>query len=121
MTNILLPAQLNPISRRKDHSVKLSFETRELTPSEIISLMTLEGDEMWILLSHQSENLTPTSVPNTKPELGIKSHTERLRDVIFIWYKQSVEKNLFVGDFESFYRAKMESIIGSIKENKLHD
>ena len=120
MSNIILPAQLNPISRRKDRSVKLSFETRELQPAELMSLMALEGDEMWILLSHQSENLTPTSVPNTKPELGIKSVSERQRDVLFVWYRQSVADQLFVGDFESFYKAKMEAIIDGIK-SKLHD
>lgn len=120
MTNIILPAQLNPISRRKDHSVKLSFETRELAPGELLSLMALEGDEMWIMLSHQSENLTPESLPNTKPELGIKSSSERMRDVIFVWYKQSVADKMFVGDFESFYKAKMEAIIEGIK-TKLHD
>lgn len=120
MTNIILPVQLNPISRRKDRSVKLSLETRELTPSEILALMALEGAEMWVLLSHQSENLTPESVPNTKPELGIKSRSERLRDVIFVWYKQSVESQVFVGDFETFLNQKLDSIIDGVK-TKLHD
>lgn len=120
MTNIILPVQLNPISRRKDRSVKLSLETRELQPSEILALMALEGAEMWAMLSHQSENLTHESLPNAKPELGIKSRSERLRDVIFIWYKQSVKEQTFVGDFETFYNIKFDSIIDGVK-TKLHD
>lgn len=117
---ITLPVQLNPISRRKDRSVKLSFETRELQPSEILSLMTFEGSEMWLLLASVEAEMVPTDVPNTKPELGIKSRSERLRDVIFVWFKQCVADQTFIGDFETFYTQKLESIINGIK-TKLHD
>lgn len=120
MSKIILPVQLNPISRRKDRSVKLSFETRELQPSEVLALMALEGAEMWILMSHQSENLDQEALPNSKPELGIKSRSERLRDVIFVWYKQCVADQTFVGDFETFYNMKLETIIDGVK-TKLHD
>ncbi len=120
MSKIILPVQLNPISRRKDRSVKLSFETRELQPSEVLSLMALEGAEMWILMSHQSENLDQEALPNSKPELGIKSHSERLRDVIFVLYKQHTQDQKFVGDFETFYKARLDNFIDVIK-TKLHD
>lgn len=120
MTNIILPVQLNPISRRKDRSVKLSLETRELQPAEILALMALEGAEMWVMLSHQSENLVLGSVPNAKPELGIKSRSERLKNAIFVWYKQSVENQTFIGDFETFLNLKLDSIIDGVK-TKLHD
>jgi hypothetical protein len=115
-----LPVQLNPISRRKDRSVKLSFETRELTPSELISLMSFEGAEMWLLLASVEAEIAPESVPNTKPELGIKSRTERLRDILFVWFKQSVADQTFVGDFETFLNLKLDSIIDGVK-TKLHD
>lgn len=117
---VLLPVQLNPISRRKDRSVKLSFETRELTPSEILSLMTFEGAEMWLLLASVEAEIAPESVPNVKPELGIKSRQERLRDVMYIWYKQSVADQSFLGDFETFYNIKFDTIIDGVK-SKLHN
>ena len=117
---ITLPVQLNPISRRKDRSVKLSFETREQQPSEILSLMSFEGAEMWLLLASVEAEIAPESVPNAKPELGIKSRQERLRDVIFIWYKQSIADQTFLGNFETFYNIKFDSIIDGVK-TKLHD
>ena len=110
-----LPVQLNPISRRKDRSVKLSFETRELRPDEILSLMTFEGSEMWLLLASQEAEIDDRELPNTKPELGIKSRSERLRDVIFVWFKQCVADQTFIGDFETFYNQKLESIIDGVK------
>ena len=112
---IILPVQLNPISRRKDRSVKLSFETRELQPSEILSLMTFEGSEMWLLLASQEAEIDDSEVPAHKPELGTKSRSERLRDVIYVWYKQSVEAQNFVGDFETFLNVKLDSIIDGVK------
>lgn len=117
---ITLPVQLNPVSRRKDRSVKLSFETRELQPSEILSLMSFEGAEMWLMLASVEAEIDHSTVPNTKPELGIKSRQERLRDVIFVWYKQSVAEQTFLGDFETFYNIKFDSIIDGVK-TKLHD
>ena len=63
-----LPVQLNPVSRRKDRSVKLSFETRELKPSEILSLMSFEGAEMWLLLSSVESEGDHSDVPLHKPE-----------------------------------------------------
>lgn len=110
-----LPVQLNPVSRRKDRSVKLSFETRELQPGEILSLMSFEGAEMWLLLSSVGPNFDHSDVPLHKPELGTKSRSERLRDVLFVWYKQSVEEQTFIGDFETFLNLKLDAIIDGVK------
>ena len=117
---ITLPVQLNPISRRKDRSVKLSFETRELQPSEILTLMSMEGEEGWLLFASQEAEIDLGDVPTSKAEIGIKSNSERLRDVIFVWYKQSTADQTFVGSFENFYKGKLETIIEGVK-TKLHD
>ena len=120
MTLIKLPVCLNPISRRKDRSVKLSYETRELSPSETLTLMSLEGNEGWLLFSSQESEIDIDEVPNTKAEIGTKTPSERLRSVLFVWWKQSVADQSFVGDFESFYKLKIEKIIEGVK-SKLHD
>jgi hypothetical protein len=112
---IKLPAQLNPISRRKDRSVKLSFETRELTPSETMTLMSLEGVEGWLVYAPNDSDIDDSDVPNAKAEVGIKSASERLRAVIFIWFKQETEKGSYVGLFDTFLKEKMEKIIEGVK------
>lgn len=114
---IILPASLNPISRRKDKSVKLSLETRELSHEELLTLMSLEGAEMWLCLAPNENEI---EIPEENAEVDEKSVSERLRNILFVWFKQDIEAGKFVGLFETFRKNKMESIIEGIK-TKLHD
>ncbi len=120
MSVIKLPVQLNPISRRKDRSVKLSYETRELSPEETLTLMSMEGAEGWLLFSSQEAEIDLGDVPNDKAEIGTKTHSERLRSVLYVWYKQSIADLSFIGEFDAFYKAKLEKIIEGVK-SKLND
>lgn len=119
MTKIILPVQLNPISRRKDKSVKLSFETRELGQDEILTLMALEGGEMWLCMSPEENE---ANVPDNMGavELGDKTPSERLRSVLFVWYKQETDAGRYVGIFDNFRKEKMEKFIEGVK-SKLVD
>lgn len=120
MSIIKLPVSLNPISRRKDRSVKLSYETRELSPEETLTLMSMEGSEGWLLFASQEQEIDLGDVPNEKAEVGSKTASERLRSTLYVWWKQSTEDLSFVGDFDTFYKVKLESIISGVK-TKLHD
>lgn len=112
MTKVILPAVLNPISRRKDKSVKLSFETRELASSETLALMALEGSEMWLCLAPNQEQI---EIPEESAHVDEKSPSERLKSVLFVWYKQEVDAKRYVGLFENFRRERMEKIIEGVK------
>lgn len=117
---LILPAQISAPRFHKDGSVALAFETRELTAEEIQFILGCRNSEGWLLYSHQTSEFDDSDVPTIKPNLDLKSHSERLKDVIFVWYKQAVESQQFVGLFETFYKEKMESIIAGVK-TKLHD
>ena len=118
---ITLPVQLNPISRRKDRSVKLSYETRELTPSETMSLMALKGAEGWLVFSPTEEESLNADIPTTKPELGQKTPSERLRGIIYVHYKQAVEDGKYIGLADTFYQEQMTKIIEGYKLKNLHE
>lgn len=109
---ITLPVSLNPISRRKDKSVKLSFETRELDATETMTLMALEGDEMWMCLAPNEHEMV---IPEEQAEVGEKTTSERLRNVLFVWYKKLIDENKYVGTFQSFKDEKYEKFIEMIK------
>lgn len=118
-TKIILPVQLNPISRRADKSVKLSFITRELTPEEILTAMSLEGSEMWLCLApEQSEANVPENMGAV--EIGQKTAGQRMRSVMFILYKQDTENQKYVGTFDNYYNEKMEKLIQLLKD-KIED
>lgn len=119
MNKIILPAVLKPISRRADKSVKLSLDTRELSPEEILTLMAMEGSEMWLCLAPNAEGIED-EIPEKNAELDEKSPSERLRNVLFVWYKQETEAGKFIGIFEQFRKEKMEKIIEGVKSKLLN-
>lgn len=118
---LTLPASLNPISRRKDRSVKLSFETRELTPSETLALMAMEGAEGWLVYAPSEGEIKNEDIPNEKPELGQKTPSERLRARIYVHYMQAVEDGLYIGIADNFYKEQMEKIIEGYSKKNLHE
>lgn len=118
---IKLPAILNPISRRKDKSVKLSFETREMSPQEIMTLLAMEGSEGHLLYAPNTENLDDSDVPNVKAVVDTKSPSERLMAVIFVHFKQATKEAKYVGIFDAFYKEQMDRIIEGYKIKNLHE
>lgn len=118
---LTLPAILQPISRRKDKSVCLKFDTRELSPEEIMQLLPLEGSEGWLVYAPNEAEIDVEQAFYTKAEVGIKSASERLRAVIFVHFKQAVEDGKYVGLADNFYREQMEKIIEGYKSKNLHE
>ena len=110
---IKLPAQLNPISRRKDKSVKLSYETRELTPSETMTLMSMEGEEGHLLFS--TNDIKEEEIPKGNAELGSKTQSERMKAVLYKLYLQDTTDLKFIGDFPAYYKNKTEMVIEKYK------
>lgn len=109
---IVLPAQINPPRLRKDGSASLSFDTRELTAEEIFTIMSLRHNEGWLCFAPNENEM---EIPDTPAELDEKSASERLKAVIYVWYKQEIEKGKFVGLFDTFRKEKMEKIIEGVK------
>lgn len=97
---------------RKDGSASLSFDTRELTAEEIFTIMSLRHSEGWLCFAPNENEI---EIPEERVELDEKSPSERLRAVLFVWYKQETEKGKFVGLFDTFKKEKMEKIIETIK------
>lgn len=111
---IKLPVQLNPISRRKDRSVKLSFETRELQPSEIIMLMSMEQEEGWLLFS-SNDDIKDSEIPEVNAELETKTQSQRMKAVLYKLYLQDTKNQKYVGTFENYYKIKTEMVIEKYK------
>lgn len=112
MTKILLPATINPPRLRKDGSASVSFDTRELDASEIFTIMALRHGEGWLVFAPNKDDI---EVPEESAEVDEKSPSERLRSVLFVWYKQETESGKFIGLFDTFRKEKMEKIIEGVK------
>ncbi len=77
-----------------------------------MTLIKLEGGEGWLAYAPNESEL---EVPEERASVEVKSESERLRAVLFVWYKQELDANNYVGLFENFKKEKMEKIIEMVK------
>ena len=100
---------LTSAATRADGSLGLRFATPELKADEKTVLFELQGQELKVLLAPKNG---VTAVAEVKQEFDRKTPGQRLRAAIFVWW-QTLEQP---GDFDDFYRQKMEVLISYVKE-----
>lgn len=101
--------EVTGVASRKDGSVRVSFETAELRPSEKGSVMDFHGKACCVaILPHKDAEAELIVV---KTEKGTRSPSQRLHSALFVLWKQGGEQ----GDFDSWYKRRMEEIIDGIK------
>jgi hypothetical protein len=112
---LLIPALLTTFRSLKDKTIKLEFETNELSPEQITGLaqnlqafgyLAFKKDEF------KTEQLMIIDELKAEYEDRSKTPSRRLRDVLFVAWKQSPEG---YEDFESYYRYKMNLFIEHVK------
>lgn len=106
---IKLPAYLIGYNRKADRSCSVRFETQELSTLDLIELDKHYQAFGWLLF--QENPISDANIPKEPAIDGDKTPAERLRAVLFILWKQRGEN----GDFEAFYRLKMDKIIFHLK------
>lgn len=109
-----LAAALSKAETRVDGSVKLVFDTRELSGESIATLFSLARQEGWLLFATQDEALDEADIPDEKPDtmLQTKTQAQRIRAVLFKLWKLRGERN----SFDDFYKKHTELFIDRIKE-----
>lgn len=112
MTKLIqVPAMVINMNPRADKSWKLVFETRELRGEEVKLLADTFQGEGWLVFKPNSDGVAVDEVPESIADSKSKSQSKRLRDVIFVLWKQKGGE----GDFETFYRVSLETLIDYIK------
>lgn len=107
---IQVPAQVVGMNPRQDRSWLLKLETRELSGDEVKILADNFQGEGWLVFK-PNDNIAAEEIPQGNADSGTKSQSQRLRDVIFVLYKQKGGSS----DFETFYRVTLEKLIEFIK------
>lgn len=105
-TNLIIGS----ISSRKDGSLRFSAETPELNSLEKVAWMELQGKSLEALFNPLDE--VAREVVEIKESTDLKSPSERLRGVIYVYWKENVND----GDFTSYYHRAMDRIIDKWKE-----
>lgn len=105
-----VPAQLMGVNLKADKSVGLRFTTGELTSEEKVSISDYQLEAGWLLFAENP--IKDEEIPKELAETGQKTQSKRLRDVLFVLWKQNGEQ----GAFQNFYNEKMEKLINLIKD-----
>lgn len=113
-----LPAQITQI-KTMSKFVRLTVDTQEtLTPEQKSELFDLyESVGYFFFLKQATVTIKTDELPeiHLDQDAGEKSPSQRLRAVLFIYWKQKGSKD----DFELFYRRWMERCIDQIKQQLL--
>lgn len=114
MNGLIIAAQVESVSTRRDRTVKIVVGSQELTPAKAGELMGLANKLVAVYISPK-ETITQAElnqIDAIDPEFPGKSQSQRLRAVLFVLWQSNNEG---YKDFEGFYRHATELIIDEIK------
>lgn len=115
MKGIIFAGQIENITTRKDHTVKISIGTQELSPLKAGEIFETMNKLVAVYLS--SKEVIPQSeidqVDALNPDLPGKSQSQRLRAVLYVLFEKNNEGHK---DFDSFYKNHTDVIIEHLKK-----
>jgi hypothetical protein len=114
---ILIPAQLDGYSNRKDKTVALRFITQEQTSAEIAHIHSMLDGFGYLYFKAESEitQAERTELEGLQTDLydNPKTQSQRLRNVLYRLWEQNNEGQ---ADFAEFYKAKTDRVIQHFKD-----
>lgn len=108
---VKLPAEFIKPVFKADRSVRLEFETGEMSGNDVAILSDMRQAIGWLLFSENDIEEAPEEQAN--PDLSTKSPSERLRNVLYVHWKQS--KKEAYPSFSVYYDVAMERLIDTVK------
>lgn len=105
-------AQLTGFSSRVDGSLGFRGVTPELSSKEKANFMDLQGLLVELLIIPKDEK--DAELVEVKGEIDCKSPSQRLRAVLFIYFKEHQKRGL-KETFDTFYARHVEKLIEYVK------
>jgi hypothetical protein len=117
MPKLILPVGVEAIATRLDGSIKITLSTYELNTSSAVKLFDLRKTEALMYLSNdnisQEELDTLDAFKLSAENNDGKTPSQRLRAVLYIYWKQHKQKDV---EFDIFYLRYMNRLIDRIKD-----
>lgn len=115
MKGILIACIVEKITTLKDKTIKITLDTQELKPSLAGELFTLLNSLATVYISPaEISQKEMNQVDVIEPEMPGKTPSNRMRNVLFILWKQDGEG---YREFDGYYKYKMETMIEQLKNN----
>jgi hypothetical protein len=109
-----ISAILDGVKTLKNNTLRIGIETQDINnfkPEELAELFRLNDKHVWVGIKE-----TPIAVEDVEIkepiDKGDKTPAQRLRSVIYILWEKEGKK----GDYETYYKGKMEKLIDWIKD-----
>ena len=102
-------AVLTRVGTRSDGSLGITIETPELVPEDKLAVFNLQNVPCKVTFQPNVADAAPPK--EIKGELSRKTCSERIRAVIFCFFKAVGEPGLF----DAFYAAECEKVINAYK------
>jgi len=108
-----VPSNIKTIQTLVDGGNKITLLTQELAPDEMTELFKLTNKAGWFLFKDtEIKESDIQDIPEVKVEFkGEKSPSQRLRNVIYVYWQQQGSK----GSFDSFYKKQINNKIEKVK------
>lgn len=110
-------AILDGIRTLKDGSVRLQFESQEISDEQGSSAISMRNKFGWLIFL--PESVTDFSVPTESPSSSVvrRSPSQRFRAVLYVRWKQLVGVGKCANSFNEYYQKRMDELINLEKEN----
>ncbi len=113
---IIISAILDTYRSLKDRTFKVTFETNELNPQEILGLAEMNGSYGYLAFKkepfNEKERQEIESL-ETNLEDTMKTPSQRMRSILYLLYNRDSEG---YKSFASYYEGKMEVFNNSLKK-----
>jgi hypothetical protein len=106
--------EIRSISATVDRGLRFSVVTGEVSDENRGIFLALQGINCEAIISphEREEGEEPILVDS---EVKKKSQSERLRSVLFVFFKQRKKAGKFTGTFDTFYTEQIEVLIDRVK------
>lgn len=111
---VLIAAQIENVTTRKDRTIKITIGTNELAPDKTAVIMSMVHNICALYISPK-ETISQKEVDQVDkldPEFGGKTQSQRIRNVLYKLFEQNREG---FKDFDTYYHSKTEMYIEHLK------
>lgn len=103
---IQFSCQIDAVSAKNDRTLSIKLGTQELSANETSRIFYLMEKQIWVAFAETPLTKEDLNIPEVQVEKGRKTPSQRLRDRMFVYFKESKKE----GRFDDWYERSLEQI-----------
>lgn len=99
-------AQIDSAKANNDRTITLKLDTQELSAEDTAHVFEMFQKQIWCALAETTITQEDLNIPEVVDEMEKKSPSQRLRDRMFVYWKENKVSN----NFDDWYKNALEKI-----------